>query len=129
MVGGRKPPTFIFMKQVFAKIAKIGEEVRAAEAMKVELAANPTQILNKVKALDDSLRQAESKMDKAYQEYINAVKAAEKQLEDFDFELSTLQADARKLGIEVNAIPNWKEAMDNVIRVGKAVMGLKTLYN
>ena len=116
-------------KQIFSKIAKIGEEMRATEAIKVDLAANPAQILNNVKALDGSLRQAESKMDKAYQEYINAVKAAEKQLEDFDFELSTLQADARKLGIEVSAIPNWKEAMDNVIRVGKAVMGLKTLYN
>ena len=37
MVGGRKPPTFIFMKQVFSKISKIGEEVRQAEAVKVEL--------------------------------------------------------------------------------------------
>jgi len=117
------------MKQVFSKIAKIGEEVREAEVVKVDLAANPSQILNKVKELDNSLRQAESKMNKAYQEYISFVKQADKQLDDFDFELSSLQADARRLGVEANTIPNWKEAMDNVIRVGKVVMGLKTLYN
>jgi len=38
LVGGRKPPTFILMKQVFAKIAKIGEEVRAAQTIKIEFA-------------------------------------------------------------------------------------------
>jgi DNA repair ATPase RecN len=114
-------------KQIFSKIAKIGEEVRAVN--KVEFVADPTTILNKVKTIDNQLRQAELKMDKAYQEYLTFVKQAEKQLEDFDTDLSLLQAEARKLGIEINVIPSWKEAMDNVNRVAKAVIGLKTLYN
>jgi len=113
-------------KHIFAKIAKIGEEART---MKVELAANPAQTLSNIKALDDKLRQAESKMSKAYQEYIAFIKQAEKQIDDFDSELSFLQADARKLGIDANVIPNWKEAVDNMNRVGKVLIGLKTLYN
>jgi hypothetical protein len=113
-------------KQIFSKIAKIGEEART---MKVELAANPAQTLSNIKALDDKLRQAESKMSKAYQEYIAFIKQAEKQIDDFDSELSFLQADARKLGIDANVIPNWKEAVDNMNRVGKVLIGLKTLYN
>jgi hypothetical protein len=113
-------------KQIFSKIAKIGEESRT---MKVELAANPAQTLSNIKALDDKLRQAESKMSKAYQEYIAFIKQAEKQIDDFDSELSFLQADARKLGIDANVIPNWKEAVDNMNRVGKVLIGLKTLYN
>jgi hypothetical protein len=116
-------------KHIFSKIAKIGEEVREVESMKVDLAANPAQTLSKIKALDDNLRQAESKMDKAYQEYIAFVKQAEKQIDDFDSELSFLQADARKLGIDANVIPNWKEAIDNMNRVAKVIMGMKTLYN
>jgi hypothetical protein len=113
-------------KQIFSKIAKIGEEART---MKVELAANPAKTLSNIKALDDKLRQAESKMSKAYQEYIAFIKQAEKQIDDFDSELSFLQADARKLGIDANVIPNWKEAVDNMNRVGKVLIGLKTLYN
>jgi L-lactate utilization protein LutB len=110
-------------KRVFNLLAS------AQEPMKVELAANPSQVLNKVKSLDDELRKAESKMDKAYQEYISVMKATEKQLENFDYELSSLKVDAKNLGIDVSVIPNWKEAMDYVNRVGKAVIGLKTLYN
>ena len=116
-------------KQIFSKIAKIGEEVRSAQPMKVEFAANPAQTLSKIKALDDKLRQEESKMSKAYQEYIAFIKQAEKQIDDFDSELSFLQTDAKRLGIDANVIPNWKEAVDNMNRVGKVLIGLKTLYN
>jgi DNA anti-recombination protein RmuC len=58
-----------------------------------------SQVLNKVKSLDDELRKAESKMDKAYQEYISVMKATEKQLENFDYELSSLKVDAKNLGL------------------------------
>ena len=37
MDGGRKPTTFIFMKQVFAKIVKASEQIKELEAKKIEL--------------------------------------------------------------------------------------------
>jgi len=120
-------------QQILNKLAKYNEvqkvELSSEEPIKVELAVNPSQTLNKIKALDDKLRQAESKMDKAYQEYISFVKQAEKQIDAFDSDLSSLQTDAKALGIDANAIPNWKEAIDNMNRVGKAIIGMKTLYN
>jgi len=117
------------MKQEQSVYNKIHKFSAKEEPMKVEFAVNPSQTLNKIKALDDKLRQAESKMDKAYQEYISFVKQAEKQIDAFDSDLSSLQTDAKALGIDANAIPNWKEAIDNMNRVGKAIIGMKTLYN
>ena len=131
MVGGRKPPTFIFMKQVFAKIAKIGEEVRQAEAIKVDLAAmddlpKMLKYIQEGQKIESRAAAIETKYSKAVSEALAArnkletdltnlkafQKAVEKTIADVDKK-------AKELGVDpMKVLPTYKEVMSqNYLRV------------
>jgi DNA repair ATPase RecN len=131
LVGGRKPPTFIFMKQVFAKIAKIGEEVRQAEAIKVDLAAmddlpKMLKYIQEGQKIESRAAAIETKYSKAVSEALAArnkletdltnlkafQKAVEKTIADVDKK-------AKELGVDpMKVLPTYKEVMSqNYLRV------------
>jgi len=97
-------------KQIFSKIAKIGEEVRA---MKVEL-ATATELDNltgnlrdKIKQIDQlnaDVKQALSLINKA----VNLISTVESSQDLIGKELSSFRVDAKKLGLMADEIPQWK---------------------
>lgn len=128
MVGGRKPPTFIFMKQVFAKIAKIGEEVRSAEPMKVEFDAvsDSRKYLEKTKDIVskiDSLDAEFNKLTSDARKLLNAaikVHSERAKLEDdmfrvvkeFSSAYDNYEAKAKELGFDIKQTPLFKAYED-----------------
>jgi hypothetical protein len=111
-------------KQIFSKIAKIGEEVRTAQLIKVELASAFTPYLKEASML---MKQAEtmiSDVDKRSTQLYAAAKALvemEKTASALFQKVETLKKANEKsfinavemtkeLGIDVSAIPDLKEA-------------------
>jgi len=104
------------MKQVFAKIAKIGEEVRQAEAVKVEL------------ALVDDLRDSSNLLEA----YVADLKAMKKSIQMDMRRLKSIEADgadaykatykmwlnleesSKQLGVSPNNIPQYATAQKNL---------------
>jgi len=104
LVGGRKPPTFIFMKQVFAKIAKIGEEVRSSEPMKVEFNA-----LGELKSFVSTIQSASNKASSQLDAAVTALRAAQKVAEEGLAKARKAQAMAKELGVDEGQFNGWEE--------------------
>jgi DNA repair ATPase RecN len=119
------------MKQVFAKIAKIGEEVRQAEAIKVDLAAmddlpKMLKYIQEGQKIESRAAAIETKYSKAVSEALAArnkletdltnlkafQKAVEKTIADVDKK-------AKELGVDpMKVLPTYKEVMSqNYLRV------------
>ena len=126
MVGGRKPPTFIFMKQVFAKIAKIGEELRSGEALKVEFAKVnlPSALIFLKNGVEYSVKNnkttasAIGQVSYALDVYKKQVDSNESLLRGNDDLLKRIQATiqdaesaARDLGVAPTAVPDYNEVV------------------
>jgi hypothetical protein len=101
-------------KQIFSKIAKIGEEVRSAEPMKVELAKIDDLISLVNKSRQDSSAMVDSYV-KARAASKTGVAAAEKHLQNLK-EVSALmqkiKSDSQELGIDVSQIKEYRLADD-----------------
>jgi hypothetical protein len=101
-------------KQIFSKIAKIGEEVRAQEPMKVELAKIDDLVSLVNKSRQDSSAMVDSYV-KARAASKTGVAAAEKHLQNLK-EVSALmqkiKSDSQELGIDVSQIKEYRLADD-----------------
>ena len=101
-------------KQIFSKIAKIGEEVRSAEPMRVEFAK-----VSELAALVNNARGVSSDMVDSYVKARAASKtgvaAAEKHLQNLK-EVARLMADiksaSQELGVDVSQIKEYRAADD-----------------
>ena len=118
-------------KQIFAKIAKIGEEIRSAEAIKVKLGA--MEDLPKMLKLLQEGQKVESRAAAAETKYINAVNDAlsvrsklETELQNLkqyqktvDATIAKVDAMAKDLGVDpMKVLPSYKEVMaNNYLRV------------
>jgi hypothetical protein len=103
-------------KQIFSKIAKIGEEVRAQEPMKVEL------------ALVDDLRESSNFLEA----YVADLKAMKKSIQMDMRRIKSIEADgadaykatykmwlnleevSKQLGVSANTIPQYAAAQKNL---------------
>jgi predicted nucleic acid-binding Zn-ribbon protein len=118
-------------KQIFSKIAKIGEEMRAAEAVKVELAAmddlpkmlkyiqEGQKIESRAAAIEDKYSKsvndalaARNKLETDFSNLKAYQKAVEKTIADVDKK-------AKELGVDpMKVLPTYKEVMSqNFLRV------------
>jgi hypothetical protein len=82
-------------KQIFSKIAKIGEEVRSAQSIKVELNA-----LGDLKGYQSTIQSASDKASGQLDAAINALRAAQKVAETALAEARKAQAMAKELGVD-----------------------------
>ena len=99
------------MKQVFSKIAKIGEEVRAAEPIKVEFAT-----IQKLSTMIDEVEKAYNKFNNDYAKLQSAVKPVVNSGEtllsltgSLKNEYSILAADFKKVGLNLNDYEEGKK--------------------
>jgi hypothetical protein len=115
------------MKHIFSKIAKIGEEVRSAEPMKVELASSMlASLLAGLKAQDENLRQQadlltkytsdlqilKSKTDEQIRVANSTISNAEAVIDEAQKAKNEIRQQASELGVNVNDIPMYKELLD-----------------
>ena len=115
------------MKDIFSKIAKIGEEVRSAELMKVELASSMlASLLAGLKAQDENLRQQadlltkytsdlqilKSKTDEQIRVANSTISNAEAVIDEAQKAKNEIRQQASELGVNVNDIPMYKELLD-----------------
>jgi hypothetical protein len=115
------------MKHIFSKIAKIGEEVRSAELMKVELASSMlASLLAGLKAQDENLRQQadlltkytsdlqilKSKTDEQIRVANSTISNAEAVIDEAQKAKNEIRQQASELGVNVNDIPMYKELLD-----------------
>ena len=101
-------------KQIFSKIAKIGEEIRSAEPMKVELAKIDDLISLVNKSRQDSSAMVDSYV-KARAASKTGVSAAEKHLQnlkDVSALMQKIKSDSQELGIDVSQIKEYRLADD-----------------
>jgi hypothetical protein len=91
-------------KQIFSKIAKIGEEVRSAESIKVEFAT-----VQKLSTMTDEVEKAYNKFNTDYTKLQSAVKPVVSSGEallsltgSIKNEYSILAADFKKIGLNIN---------------------------
>ena len=112
MVGGRKPPTFIIMKQVFAKIAKASEQIKELEAKKVELfsideadqAATylediAVELIGLKKSMQQDMRRIESYTTDGIDQFRSLLSAAQE-----------IERMAKQLGVNPSSIAQYKAA-------------------
>jgi len=92
------------MKQVFSKIAKIGEEVRSAEPMKVEFNA-----LSDIKGYQSTIQSASDKASNQLNAAIDALSAAQKIAEKALAEARKAQAMAKSLGVDEGQFNGWEK--------------------
>ena len=92
------------MKHIFSKIAKIGEEVRAAEPMKVEFNA-----LNDLKGFQSTIQSASDKASGQLDAAITALRAAQKAAETAVAEARKAQAMAKSLGVDEGQFNGWEK--------------------
>ena len=120
-------------KQIFAKIAKIGEEVRSAEAIKVEFAnENIKSLIAGLKAQNENLEKARDNSaklltdltfinDKASAAYtltgriINNVESGV--MKNVVAVKNQLRQQASELGVNVNDIQLYKELIDLEVKI------------
>ena len=122
MVGGRKPPTFIFMKQVFSKIAKIGEEVRQAEAVKVELA-----LIDNVKSVINQAESLMQEIDKDGKEFLRLEQIIQtkgnllvtKIYDSLDSSVGKLDRSSKELGISIPEIAKIQNVLNDIRGIRK----------
>jgi hypothetical protein len=98
-------------KQIFSKIAKIGEEIRSAEAIKVELAT-----VQKLSTMTDEVEKAYNKFNNDYTKLQSAVKPVVSSGEtlltltgSIKNEYSILAADFKKIGLNINDYDEGKK--------------------
>jgi|688.fasta_scaffold324931_2 hypothetical protein len=91
-------------KQIFSKIAKIGEEVRAAEPMKVEFNA-----LADLKGYQSTIRSASEKVSGQLNAAITSLVAAQKVAETALAEARKAQAMAKELGVDEGQFNGWEK--------------------
>lgn len=113
-------------KHIFSKIAKIGEEVREAEAIKVDLAAfSAADFL--VGMTQDAQRTYQKSVQyaKEMEQFLKQSRVlnseAEGLLTAIEKELDSFEADGRKLGIDVKSSPIYKNALDQLSLLNTAV--------
>lgn len=82
-------------KQIFSKIAKIGEEIRSAKPMKVEFNA-----LGELKGYQSTIQSASDKASGQLDAAITALRAAQKVAETALAEARKAQAMAKELGVD-----------------------------
>ena len=98
-------------KHIFSKIAKIGEEVRKAEAVKLELAT-----VQKLSTMTDEVEKAYNKFNNDYTKLQSAVKPVVSSGEtlltltgSIKNEYSILAADFKKIGLNINDYDEGKK--------------------
>ena len=118
-------------KQIFSKIAKIGEEVRSAEAIKVELGAmedlpKMLKLLQEGQKVETRAAAAETKYSNAVNDALAARSKLETELQNLkqyqktvDATIAKVDAMAKDLGVDpMKVLPSYKEVMaNNYLRV------------
>jgi len=120
--GGRKPPIFILMKQVFAKIAKIGEEVRQAESVKVELA-----LVDDVKSVINQAESLMQEIDKDGKEFLRLEQVIgtkgnllTTRIYDFlDSSVNKLERSSKELGVSIPEISKIQKVLNDIRGIRK----------
>ena len=92
------------MKQVFAKIAKISEEVRSGQPMKVEFNA-----LSELKSLQSVVQSASDKASGQLDSAITALRAAQKAAESALAQARKAQVMAKELGVDEGQFNGWEK--------------------
>lgn len=91
-------------KHIFSKIAKIGEEVRSAEPVKVEFNA-----LNDLKGFQTTIRSASQKVSNELNTVMTSLAAAQKVAETALVEARKAQAMAKSLGVDEGQFNGWEK--------------------
>ena len=91
-------------KHIFSKIAKIGEEVRSAEPVKVEFNA-----LNDLKGFQSTIQSASDKASAQLDAAITALRAAQKVAETAVKQASGNRRIAEQLGVDVAQFNGWEK--------------------
>jgi multidrug efflux pump subunit AcrA (membrane-fusion protein) len=92
------------MKHIFSKIAKIGEEVRSGQPMKVEFNA-----LSELKSLQSVVQSASDKASGQLDAAITALRAAQKAAESALAQARKAQAMAKELGVDEGQFNGWEK--------------------
>jgi len=112
MRGGRKPPYIKMSKHIFSKIAKIGEEVRSAETIKVDLAI--TDDVNQAAYLLDGYANDMRLLKKSMQEDMRRLEGIQNDGIEMFRSLSSLQNDLKskfkEIGLDASQSPQFKAA-------------------
>ena len=149
MDGGRKPPTFIFMKQVFSKIAKIGEEVRnlqlSKEAIRVDLNVQSEiqSLISKIEQSEDNALKLRSLINAKIKQYndiadelSNGAKLASSIYSDAfnamskgEDMLNDLSKKLKDLGMSLDDFPNAEVLTRLIDESGSLLSTLQTIEN
>lgn len=113
-------------KHIFSKIAKIGEEARAAEAIKVELGAmedlpKMLKLLQEGQKIEARAAAAEDKFTRAVNDALAVRSKLETDLQNLkqyqktvDATIAKVDAMAKDLGVDpMKVLPSYKEVMSN----------------
>jgi hypothetical protein len=105
-------------KQIFSKIAKIGEEVRAAEAIKVEFALmdDLDKLSNNVKQIAFDHRSDVMQFQEAVQKLKTSYKGKVQQSVDLLTAIRNAEKMASDLGVDIN-LSKYKTILDDYYKV------------
>jgi DNA repair ATPase RecN len=118
-------------KNIFSKIAKVGEEVRSAEAIKVQLGAmedlpKMLKLLQEGQKIEARAAAAEDKYNRAVNDALGVRSKLETELQNLkqyqkavDATIAKVDAMAKDLGVDpMKVLPSYKEVMaNNFLRV------------
>jgi uncharacterized Rmd1/YagE family protein len=110
------------MKQVFSKIAKIGEEVRQAEAVKVELA-----LIDNVKSVINQAESLMQEIDKDGKEFLRLEQIIQtkgnllvtKIYDSLDSSVGKLDRSSKELGISIPEIAKIQNVLNDIRGIRK----------
>jgi len=122
--GGESPLIFTnkMSKQIFSKIAKIGEEVRSAEPMKVELA-----LIDDVKSIINQAESLMQEIDKDGKEFLRLEQIINRKgnllvtkiYDSLDSSVIKLDRSSKELGISIPEIAKIQNVLNDIRGIRK----------
>jgi cytochrome c551/c552 len=112
-------------KQIFSKIAKIGEEVRAAQPMKVEFALidDLDKLSNNVKQIASDHRNDVVQFQEAVQKLAASYKGKTQQSVDLLTAIRNAEKMATDLGVDIN-LSKYKTVLDDYYKAEQVLSDL-----